>query len=59
MTPCKTCGSTGFAPSSIADQCEFCDGTAAGNGPGLDLDSDEPLVCNPNRPAGETCESCQ
>lgn len=26
---------------------------------GIDFDSDEPLACDPNRPAGEACESCQ
>lgn len=27
--------------------------------PGIDFDSDEPIVCDPNRPDAETCESCQ
>ena len=27
--------------------------------PAIDFDSDEPLVCNPNRPDAETCDSCQ
>lgn len=44
----------------IKQECAACKaGTSDMIEPGLDLDSDEPLVCNPNRPAGETCESCQ
>lgn len=30
--PCK-CGASGFAPSRIPGQCEFCDGTFSGNPP--------------------------
>lgn len=30
-----------------------------GEGFGIDFESDEPLVCNPNRPDGQPCESCQ
>ena len=30
-----------------------------GVGLGIDFESDEPLVCNPNRPDAEACESCQ
>lgn len=25
----------------------------------IDFESDEPLVCDPNRPDAETCEACQ
>jgi hypothetical protein len=30
---CPTCASSGFAPSVLPDQCEFCDGTEGGLGP--------------------------